>query len=182
MKNVVSVFISDDLNLFQATVAERGLTSEYTRAHTTPHQNSAAPSERREKPSERSRSVGARVQLPADGERCPKSSCVRPFFSLTVLTFTQTWLIWPMACLYPVRETPICFGGAPQSQCCSGKQLWGLCGGGRTRWQRGTIHRQSAQLIPDNESLEPVNTTLNCTKGGQCWCFRSEINTVSGKN
>lgn len=68
MKNVVSVFIPDEVNLFQATVAERGLTSEYTRAHTTAHQNSAAPREHREKPSESSPYVGARVQLPAEGE------------------------------------------------------------------------------------------------------------------
>ncbi|GLD71921.1 coiled-coil alpha-helical rod protein 1 [Lates japonicus] len=57
---------SYDLNLFQATVAERGLVSEYTRVHTAAPQNSAAPKEQRQKPSERCRSVGAKAQLPAD--------------------------------------------------------------------------------------------------------------------
>ncbi|XP_051257324.1 coiled-coil alpha-helical rod protein 1 isoform X1 [Dicentrarchus labrax] len=56
-----------DKNLLLA-VAERGLMSEYTTAHTTALQNSAAPREHWEKSSERSRSAGANVQLPA-GER-----------------------------------------------------------------------------------------------------------------
>ncbi|XP_070773896.1 coiled-coil alpha-helical rod protein 1 [Enoplosus armatus] len=57
-----------DEDLLLAAVAERGLTSEYTRSHTTaPHHNtSAASREHREKPSERSRSVGAKVPLPVD--------------------------------------------------------------------------------------------------------------------
>ncbi|XP_070699704.1 coiled-coil alpha-helical rod protein 1 [Pempheris klunzingeri] len=50
------------------TVAERGLTSEYTGAKTTARQTSAAPREHGEKPSERSHSVGANFHLPA-GER-----------------------------------------------------------------------------------------------------------------
>ncbi|XP_044079620.1 coiled-coil alpha-helical rod protein 1 [Siniperca chuatsi] len=50
-----------DKKLQLATVADRGLTYEYT----TALQNSA-PREHREKPSERSRSAGAKVQLPAD--------------------------------------------------------------------------------------------------------------------
>ncbi|XP_074467133.1 coiled-coil alpha-helical rod protein 1 [Sebastes fasciatus] len=56
-----------DRKLQLATVAERRLTSEYTRAHTTALQNSAAPREHGEKHSERSRSVGTKVQVPADG-------------------------------------------------------------------------------------------------------------------
>lgn len=56
---------SSDLNLFQATVAEGGPTSEYTRVHTAALQNCAAS---QEKPSERSRHVGAKVQLPAHGK------------------------------------------------------------------------------------------------------------------
>ncbi|XP_071317341.1 coiled-coil alpha-helical rod protein 1 [Trachinotus anak] len=55
-----------DKNLLLATAAERGLTSEYPRVHTTAPQNSAAPREQRQKPSERSRSVGVKVQVPAD--------------------------------------------------------------------------------------------------------------------
>lgn len=55
---------SYDPNLFQATGAERGLTSEYTRAHTAALQNFAAP---RETPSERGCPVGTKVHLPADG-------------------------------------------------------------------------------------------------------------------
>ncbi|XP_041808504.1 coiled-coil alpha-helical rod protein 1 [Chelmon rostratus] len=54
-----------DKNLLMAAVAGRELTSEYTRAHTAARQNSAAPWEHREKPSESSSSVGAKVQLPA---------------------------------------------------------------------------------------------------------------------
>ncbi|XP_078122540.1 coiled-coil alpha-helical rod protein 1 isoform X2 [Sander vitreus] len=50
-----------------ATVADRGLTSEYTRTHTTALQNSAVPRKHREKPSESSRSVGTEVQVPAAG-------------------------------------------------------------------------------------------------------------------
>ncbi|XP_042355314.1 coiled-coil alpha-helical rod protein 1 isoform X2 [Plectropomus leopardus] len=53
-----------DKKLLLANVAERGLTSEYTRAHTTALQSSAASAEHREKPSENSRSVGTKV--PAD--------------------------------------------------------------------------------------------------------------------
>ncbi|KAM8742283.1 coiled-coil alpha-helical rod protein 1 isoform 2-T3 [Acanthopagrus schlegelii] len=52
-----------DKNLLLASVAERGLTSEYTRAHTAALQNFVAP---RETPSERSCPVGTKVQLPAD--------------------------------------------------------------------------------------------------------------------
>ncbi|GAA6233023.1 coiled-coil alpha-helical rod protein 1 [Lates japonicus] len=55
-----------DKTLLLATVAERGLVSEYTRVHTAAPQNSAAPKEQRQKPSERCRSVGAKAQLPAD--------------------------------------------------------------------------------------------------------------------
>ncbi|XP_038565124.1 coiled-coil alpha-helical rod protein 1 [Micropterus salmoides] len=51
-----------DKNLLLGTIAERGLTSDYTRAL----QNSAAPREHRDKPSERNRSAGAKVKLPAD--------------------------------------------------------------------------------------------------------------------
>lgn len=29
-------------------------------------------------------------------------------------------------------------------------------------------HRQSTQLIPEDDSLHPVNTPLICTEGGQC--------------
>lgn len=54
----------DDPNLFQVTVAERGLTS----AHTGGLQNSAAPREHPAKPSETSRHVGAKTQLPAGGK------------------------------------------------------------------------------------------------------------------
>ncbi|XP_029303254.1 coiled-coil alpha-helical rod protein 1 isoform X2 [Cottoperca gobio] len=50
-----------DKNILLGTAAERGLTSEYTRLL----QNSAAPREHREKPSERTRSVG--TEEPADG-------------------------------------------------------------------------------------------------------------------
>ncbi|TKS83479.1 Coiled-coil alpha-helical rod protein 1 [Collichthys lucidus] len=53
-----------DKNLLLVTVAERGLTS----AHTGGLQNSAAPTEHPAKPSETSRHVGAKTQLPA-GER-----------------------------------------------------------------------------------------------------------------
>ncbi|TMS14195.1 Coiled-coil alpha-helical rod protein 1 [Larimichthys crocea] len=53
-----------DKNLLLVTVAERGLTS----AHTGGLQNSAAPREHPAKPSETSRHVGAKTQLPA-GER-----------------------------------------------------------------------------------------------------------------
>ncbi|KAI3373565.1 hypothetical protein L3Q82_022153, partial [Scortum barcoo] len=52
-----------DKNLLLATAAERGLTGEFARAHTTAHENSA---HHRDNPSERSHSGGARVQLPAD--------------------------------------------------------------------------------------------------------------------
>ncbi|XP_030294927.1 coiled-coil alpha-helical rod protein 1 [Sparus aurata] len=52
-----------DKNLLLATGAERGLTSEYTRAHTAALQNFAAP---RETPSERGCPVGTKVHLPAD--------------------------------------------------------------------------------------------------------------------
>ncbi|XP_068455821.1 coiled-coil alpha-helical rod protein 1 [Clinocottus analis] len=47
---------------FATVAAERGLTSEYTRAHTAARQNSSAPIEYRKPPSERSHSV-----VPADG-------------------------------------------------------------------------------------------------------------------
>ncbi|KAG7223270.1 hypothetical protein INR49_015626 [Caranx melampygus] len=54
-----------DKNLLLATVAERSLMSEYPRVHTTTLQNFAVHRER-QKPSERSCSVGAKVQVPAD--------------------------------------------------------------------------------------------------------------------
>lgn len=76
---------SCDLNVLQATVAEGGLMSEYTRVHTTTPQNSAAPREQQQqKPSERSCSGGAKVQLPADSKKGPNSG-VRH-----ILTYTQT--------------------------------------------------------------------------------------------
>ncbi|KAF1378733.1 hypothetical protein PFLUV_G00193580 [Perca fluviatilis] len=56
-----------DKQILLATVADRGLTSEYTRTHTTALQNSAVPRKHREKPSESSRSVGTEVQVPAAG-------------------------------------------------------------------------------------------------------------------
>lgn len=79
---------SYDINLFQATVAEVGLTSEYKKTHTAALKNSAVP---QEKPSERSGYIGAKVQLPAHGGWCLNSSYVRCLFY--VLTFTQAWLI-----------------------------------------------------------------------------------------
>nr|XP_020454745.1 cilia- and flagella-associated protein 58-like isoform X1 [Monopterus albus] len=59
--------MKEDKNLL-ASVAEQGLISEYARVPTTSLQNSAAPREKQQKPSERSCSVGVKVQLPA-GER-----------------------------------------------------------------------------------------------------------------
>lgn len=148
--------VSFDLHLFQVTVADRGLMKEHQRAQVMARQNSAAQWKPQQNASEWSCSVGAQVQLPADGKKCLSFA-----YFFEVPAFTQTWQSWPMTCLHPVRDTSVCFGGAPYSQCCSGKQLWGLCGGGRTEWQCGTIHRQSAQLIPEDESLQPVNTPLN---------------------
>ncbi|TDH04819.1 hypothetical protein EPR50_G00136380 [Perca flavescens] len=56
-----------DKQILLATVADRGLTSEYTRTHTTALQNSAVPRKHCKKPSESSRSVGTEVQVPAAG-------------------------------------------------------------------------------------------------------------------
>uniref|UniRef100_A0A8C2WNQ6 Coiled-coil alpha-helical rod protein 1 n=2 Tax=Cyclopterus lumpus TaxID=8103 RepID=A0A8C2WNQ6_CYCLU len=52
----------DTQPLLATVAAERGLTTEYTRAHTADRQNSSAPREHRKPPSERSHSV-----VPADG-------------------------------------------------------------------------------------------------------------------
>lgn len=63
--------------MLQATASEQGLMSEYAGVHTTTPQNSAAPVEQQQKPSESSCSLGEKVHLPADGKRGPNSSCVR---------------------------------------------------------------------------------------------------------
>nr|XP_019940908.1 PREDICTED: coiled-coil alpha-helical rod protein 1 [Paralichthys olivaceus] len=55
-----------DKSLLMATVAERGLASEYTRVPAAASQISAAPREQQPEPSERGSSVRAKVQLPAE--------------------------------------------------------------------------------------------------------------------
>ncbi|XP_032389850.1 coiled-coil alpha-helical rod protein 1 isoform X2 [Etheostoma spectabile] len=56
-----------DKQILLATVADRGLTSEYTRTHTTAPQNSAVPRKHQEKASESTRFVGSNIQVPAAG-------------------------------------------------------------------------------------------------------------------
>lgn len=60
---------SFDLHLFQVTVADRGRMKEHQRAQATARQNSAAQWKLRQNASEWSCSVGAQVQLPADGKK-----------------------------------------------------------------------------------------------------------------
>ncbi|XP_029374587.1 coiled-coil alpha-helical rod protein 1 [Echeneis naucrates] len=55
-----------DTTLHLASVAERGLMSEYPRVDTKAPHSAVAPRERRPKPSDRSDSVGAKVQVPAE--------------------------------------------------------------------------------------------------------------------
>lgn len=95
-KMCVSVFIFPlmtwcDLNVFQAAAAGRGLMSEHPRVHTTTLQNSVVHRER-QKPSERSRSAGAKVQVPADGKRCPNSSCVKTPYICTDAAYVTNGL------------------------------------------------------------------------------------------
>lgn len=100
----VFVSASCDLNLFQVTVAAGGLSSKCKKVHTTPLPN---PTPRKQGTC----SIGEKVRLPADGK---KDGCMSQ-----TLTFTPT----NSSFLYLVRKTPVCFGEAPYSQRCSGKQL-----------------------------------------------------------
>lgn len=101
-------------------------------------------------------------------------TCTFFIFIFEVLTFTQVLPVWPAACLYLHRATAERFGGAPYAQRCRGKQLRGLCRGGRTERRRcETVSRQSAQVIPGDESLKPRRRRITFVqKGGKwCWCL-----------
>lgn len=67
--------VSFNLHLFQVTVADRGLMKEHQRAQAMARQNSAAQWKPRQNASEWSCSVGAQVQLPADGKKCLSFAC-----------------------------------------------------------------------------------------------------------
>ncbi|XP_029956320.1 coiled-coil alpha-helical rod protein 1 isoform X2 [Salarias fasciatus] len=105
-RDVANIYPADteiDKNPLLVTSAQRGLHRDFARPHTAAPQNFAAFRKYRRKPPERSCSAGTKDHQASDVAR-----------------------------LHPVRETAVCFGGAPRSQCCSGKQLGGLCGGGGT--------------------------------------------------
>ncbi|XP_061607343.1 coiled-coil alpha-helical rod protein 1 isoform X7 [Phyllopteryx taeniolatus] len=94
----------------QAAVAERELTSDFPRCCAAPQQNESVPREQGGKAAERSCLTGAKPA--AEGEW--RARAARSF---------QTGPSDGLTCRCPARETPLCYGGAPNAQCRSGQQL-----------------------------------------------------------
>ncbi|XP_061607339.1 coiled-coil alpha-helical rod protein 1 isoform X3 [Phyllopteryx taeniolatus] len=94
----------------RAAVAERELTSDFPRCCAAPQQNESVPREQGGKAAERSCLTGAKPA--AEGEW--RARAARSF---------QTGPSDGLTCRCPARETPLCYGGAPNAQCRSGQQL-----------------------------------------------------------